>query len=172
MDTLFKCEDCDRQYGSKSALNKHNRDIHTDNEIIEDIEDNNNQFSIIDRYKLICTECEELFKTLKNFKDHTRQYHYGERIISCYYPDEWEKYKQKFIKKQDKEETKKSKTTDCECKKDIKELKEVVKVLQKLVMELLKVKYSQTKSKKKESNNNEKLDLEASEPDAMENLDD
>ncbi len=172
MDTLFRCEDCDRNYGSESALNKHNRDIHTENEIIEDVEDNNNQISISDRYRLICTECEELFKTLRDFRDHIKRYHCGERINACYYPNDWEKFKQKFIKKQDKEETKKSKTTDCECKKDIKELKEVVKVLQKLVMDVLKVKYSQIKSKKKESNNNEKLDLEASEPDAIENLDD
>ncbi len=171
MDTLFRCEECDRQYGSESALNKHNRDIHTDNEIIE-VEDNNNQISIRDRYKFICTECEELFKTFRNFKDHTSQYHYGENIRKCFYPDDWDKYKQKFIKKQDKEETKKSKPSNCECKKDIKELKEVVKVLQKLVMDVLKVKYLQNKSKKKEINNKEMLDLETSEPDVIENLDD
>jgi hypothetical protein len=171
MDTLFRCEDCDKNYGSESALNKHNQDIHTENEIIEEVE-YNNQISIRDRYRLICTECEELFKTLRDFKDHTKQYHYGENIKICYYPNDWDKFKQKFIQKQDKEETKKSKTTDCECKRDIKELKEVVKVLQKLVMDVLKVKYSQTKSKKNKSNNNEKLDLEASEPDAIENLDD
>ena len=134
MDKLFRCEDCDRNYGSESALNKHNRDIHTD---IEEVEDNNNQISIRDRYRIICTECEELFKSLRDFIDHTKQYHYGENIKRCFYPNDWEKYKQKFIKTQDKEETKKSKKTECECKRDIKELKEVVKVLQKLVMDVL-----------------------------------
>jgi uncharacterized C2H2 Zn-finger protein len=168
MDTLFRCEECDKIYGSESGLNKHIRDIHTENEIIEEVKDNN-QISIRDRYRIICTECEELFKSLRDFIDHTKQYHYGENIKRCFYPNDWEKYKQKFIKTQDKEETKKSKPTDCECKKDIKELKEVVKVLQKLVMDVLKVKYSQTKSKKKESNNKEILDLEENEP--MENLD-
>jgi hypothetical protein len=167
MDTLFRCEECDKNYGSESGLNKHTRDIHTDNEIIEEVKDNNNQISIRDQYRFICTECEELFKSLRDFKDHTKQYHCGENIKRCFYPNDWENYKQKFIKTQDKEETKKSKPTDCECKKDIKELKEVVKVLQKLVMDVLKVKYSQTKSKKKESNNNEMLDLE----ETIENLD-
>jgi len=169
MDKLFRCEDCDKNYGSESGLNNHNQNIHTVNEIIEEVEENNKQISIRDRYRIICTECEELFKSLRDFNDHTKQYHYGENIKRCFYPNDWEKYKQKFIKTQDKEETKKSKKTDCECKRDIKELKEVVKVLQKLVMDVLKVKYSQTKSKKKESNNKEILDLEENEP--MENLD-
>jgi hypothetical protein len=168
MNTLFRCEVCDKNYGSESGLNKHNLDIHTENKKIEEVEENN-KISIRDRYTIICTECEELFKSLRDFKDHTKQYHCGENIKRCFYPNDWEKYKQKFIKTQDKEETKKSKPTDCECKKDIKELKEVVKVLQKLVMDVLKVKYSQTKSKKKESNNKEILDLEENEP--MENLD-
>ena len=95
MDKLFRCEDCDKNYGSESGLNNHNQNIHTVNET------------------------------------------------------------------KDEGETKKSKTTDCECKRDIKELKEVVKVLQKLVMDVLKVKYSQTKLKKNESNNNQMLDLES-----------
>lgn len=149
MDKLFRCEDCDKNYGSESGLNNHNQNIHTVNEIIEEVEESNKQISIRDRYRIICTECEELFKSLRDFNDHTKQYHYGENIKRCFYPNDWVKYKQKIIKTKDEEETKKSKTTDCECKKDIKELKEVVKVLQKLVMDVLKVKYSQTKSKKR-----------------------
>ena len=66
---------------------------------------------------------------MSNLKDHRKQYHWGERIRIYRYPNEWEDYKQKLIKKEETVNTNNTKTTNCECKKEIKELKEVVKVL-------------------------------------------
>ena len=136
-DKLFECDKCDKKYGSENGLKQHIINDYpekkNDNESIED--EPEKQFNIEEfrnRYRLICTICEELFKNPSDFVKHKKTYHEGEHIRSCFYPEGWKLYKQDLINKQEKEEstkTKNIKSSNCECKKEIKELKEVVKVL-------------------------------------------
>lgn len=65
MEKNLTCDICDRNFTSKSNLNRHNKTIHANSDKTESkIEDNFN-----------CAMCQEKFTSVKSINDHTMEIH-------------------------------------------------------------------------------------------------
>ena len=128
--------------------------------------------------KFICNECDKLFIKPYDIRQHYKIYHeevkplprffllrYPRKVLNetaykCEYCETefstnelLDQHLIKCVSKLIKENSELKKQikqyNNCKCKEEIKELKEVVKVLKDLVIDVLKIKYSKDKYKKK-----------------------